>query len=438
MKFLIKSIYSNIFLLIFLTFVSYFFIGMIPTHAQSLSGLNEVTILIEIQGGKTQMRLKSYPSVADSWSLVTPNPNLEFFTTGVQDGNYYIKLPAPLVAQLRDLNNTPIDSTVPNNIVIDNNFNTDPKTYISSKTKICESSSCSTNMDIPLNTISALTNTGDFNIPILDANNKQTGRFRTYKPLVDPTGKFLSKDQDLLPIPTSDYNTKFLASEFCFKNQVIFDKTINIQGKPAVLPYNYGPRQIIGSQVLESYNVFPPFLSNSKQYKCYNPQPQGTNFINATNSFTSESQPPKSTNINAPTGILKGEFLETPNFGSLNCNFSSTTPLISSDLFGNTTMGVQTALGCLPGSINGVFAVILRISIGISSVVLFLLIIMNAITIMGSKNDPNKIKVASGNISKGVLSIFIIIFSVFILNFIGVKIIPLGSLGGSNIEQLTQ
>ncbi len=56
---------------------------------------------------------------------------------------------------------------------------------------------------------------------------------------------------------------------------------------------------------------------------------------------------------------------------------------------------------------------------------------------MQSNNNPEVIKKAVGNIYRGVGALFLILFALFFLNFIGVKILDLGSYGSVGLEQIT-
>lgn len=220
---------------------------------------------------------------------------------------------------------------------------------------------------------------------------------------------------------TYDHDKTFVSIVFYFTKDVKDGKTST----------TIGGRRIVGSDSLKQYNVFPSFLTDSRVFECYSPVAKGVTF--SSSDFTTQKSLPA--NINR-SGVLYGEFLQTTVYGDVVCNLSGN-PLFSTDIFGNKAIGVNTALGCLPGTLNGVFSVILRIAIGISSAILMILILTNSLTIMTNNGDPNKVKEAISNITKAAVAFILIVFSVFILNIAGLKIIPLSDLGDTSLQQLT-
>ena len=240
------------------------------------------------------------------------------------------------------------------------------------------------------------------------------------------TYTFKSKNLSSLPI------TNVIAMEYCYTTLI---KGENIGAPQMTLGYGttqtveYGnPKKQFSRTILGGVDnalvnqVLPKELTNSS------------------NKFTSIGGIQNGTVLNdsqfekiSSTGV--GEFTTTISADPIVCPLTQNVKALSTDLYGNQIKGVNTALGCLPGSFEGIFAVILRITIGMSSAILLLLLIGNGLTIVQSNNSPDKIKVAVSNITRGIAALLIIIFSVFILNLFGIKILALDSLGDVGIQQ---
>ena len=217
--------------------------------------------------------------------------------------------------------------------------------------------------------------------------------------------------------------------EYCYSTQIKANNLYSTNPKDILL-IGYSGQQVVNLNGVPSYSrvvlggadntitqVFPKDFTDNKK------------------NFTARA------GLNTGTGLSDARFGNLYEFNSSTATQLSTCPLLnnvralSTDLYGNPIKGVNTALGCLPGSFEGIFAVILRITIGMSSAILLLLLIGNGLTIVQSNNSPDKIKVAVSNITRGIAALLIIIFSVFILNLFGIKILALDSLGDVGIQQ---
>lgn len=122
-------------------------------------------------------------------------------------------------------------------------------------------------------------------------------------------------------------------------------------------------------------------------------------------------------------GDLSYDFTEQYNsFGG--CN----SPLLTNkDLFNNNVLGTNTFIGCLPNSINGMAAFVLRAVIGLVGFLLLTIITANIYVIMSDPNNPEKEKEAKKKMVQAIVISAVMLLSLTILNFIGITILDLGS-----------
>lgn len=94
---------------------------------------------------------------------------------------------------------------------------------------------------------------------------------------------------------------------------------------------------------------------------------------------------------------------------------------------GGGQTSISTAIGCIPvlGGQNEFIAFILRWAIGIGGGIAFLLIVYAGFMIMTSSGNPERLKAGQELLTSAISGIVLLIFSVFILNFIGVKILKI-------------
>ncbi len=90
---------------------------------------------------------------------------------------------------------------------------------------------------------------------------------------------------------------------------------------------------------------------------------------------------------------------------------------------------IYTAVGCLQLSQTGLVADLIRLLLGIAGGVALLAILLSAFTFSTSQGDSNKVKRAKEMMTAAVSGLFFIIFSVIVLNFIGVQILRIPGLG---------
>lgn len=84
---------------------------------------------------------------------------------------------------------------------------------------------------------------------------------------------------------------------------------------------------------------------------------------------------------------------------------------------------VWTAIGCVPVTLDGFVGAILPFAIGIAGGIAFLLILFGALQIMTSAGNPEKLNAGRELVTSAIVGLLLIIFSVFILQLIGVQIL---------------
>lgn len=92
--------------------------------------------------------------------------------------------------------------------------------------------------------------------------------------------------------------------------------------------------------------------------------------------------------------------------------------------------GIDTAIGCIPVNDTNVFmGWILGWAIGIGGGIAFLLIIYASFMVMTSQGNPERLKAGQELLTSAISGLILLIFSVFILRFIGLDILGLGIFG---------
>ena len=93
------------------------------------------------------------------------------------------------------------------------------------------------------------------------------------------------------------------------------------------------------------------------------------------------------------------------------------------------TPGLLTGIGCVPlelGKFVGIF--VLQIGIGFAGVAAFAVFVVSAIQMQLSGGDPKRIQSAQQQMTSAIAGLVLIIFSVFILRFIGITILQIPGL----------
>lgn len=98
----------------------------------------------------------------------------------------------------------------------------------------------------------------------------------------------------------------------------------------------------------------------------------------------------------------------------------------------DTSPGVWTAIGCIE-SIDANPAALLKkilgLAMGIAGGIAFLLILFGGFQIMSSAGNPEQLSAGRELVTSAITGLLLIIFSVFILQFIGVNIIGIPGFG---------
>lgn len=92
--------------------------------------------------------------------------------------------------------------------------------------------------------------------------------------------------------------------------------------------------------------------------------------------------------------------------------------------------GIDTAIGCIPvEDTNQFMGFILGWAIGVGGGIAFLLIVYASFMIMTSSGNPERLKAGQELLTSAISGLIMLIFSVFILRFIGVDILKLSDFG---------
>lgn len=90
------------------------------------------------------------------------------------------------------------------------------------------------------------------------------------------------------------------------------------------------------------------------------------------------------------------------------------------------TESINTAIGCIPvGTSTGFAGWMLGWGVGIGGGLAFLLIVYASFMIMTSAGDPQRLKAGQELLTSAISGVIMLVFSVFILKFIGIDILGL-------------
>src|SRR3989344_4577315 len=88
--------------------------------------------------------------------------------------------------------------------------------------------------------------------------------------------------------------------------------------------------------------------------------------------------------------------------------------------------GIDTAIGCIPvEDTNQFMGWILGWAVGVGGGIAFLLIVYASFMIMTSQGDPTRLKAGQELLTSAISGLIMLIFSIFILKFIGIDILGL-------------
>ncbi len=89
----------------------------------------------------------------------------------------------------------------------------------------------------------------------------------------------------------------------------------------------------------------------------------------------------------------------------------------------------QTALGTIPINLGDFASTLLKIALGISGGIVLILMVIGSIRVMTSSGDPQKMAGGRDMIVAAIAGALFIAFSVMIMQFIGIAIVPIPGLG---------
>lgn len=98
---------------------------------------------------------------------------------------------------------------------------------------------------------------------------------------------------------------------------------------------------------------------------------------------------------------------------------------------GSNNTGIKTAIGCIPvlGSTDDFLAAILKWAVGIGGGIAFVLMLYAGFMLMTAQGNPERMKAGQELMTSAVAGLILLIFSIFILKFIGVDILGLQKFG---------
>jgi hypothetical protein len=100
---------------------------------------------------------------------------------------------------------------------------------------------------------------------------------------------------------------------------------------------------------------------------------------------------------------------------------------------GTNDTGIQTAIGCIPilgaNGTNDFLSFILKWAVGIGGGIAFLLMLYAGFMIMTASGNPERIKAGQELLTSAIAGLILLVFSIFILKFIGIDILGLGAFG---------
>lgn len=100
---------------------------------------------------------------------------------------------------------------------------------------------------------------------------------------------------------------------------------------------------------------------------------------------------------------------------------------------GSANSGIESAIGCIPvlGTDNGTAFMgwVLGWAVGIGGGIAFLLIVYGGFMVMTSTGNPERLKAGQELLTSAISGLVLLIFSVFVLKFIGIDILGLGAFG---------
>lgn len=98
---------------------------------------------------------------------------------------------------------------------------------------------------------------------------------------------------------------------------------------------------------------------------------------------------------------------------------------------------IQTAIGCLDTTPERLTSIIITIAIGVAGGLAFLFLVSGAFKLITSGGDPDNIQAAKERITSALAGLLLIVFSVVILQIVGIQVLGLPGFTGSGRSTLT-
>lgn len=139
---------------------------------------------------------------------------------------------------------------------------------------------------------------------------------------------------------------------------------------------------------------------------------------------------PTPSSSNAPFSLC-GQVAKVDQEACLKCYYGNTSSVPTEDSVPESSTKLWTAFGCVSvGTPQSIVADILRIGMAMAGGFVLLNILFGAFMLSTSSGDPKRVQEAQEMISSAVIGLLFVIFSVIILQFIGVSILRIPGFGG--------
>lgn len=94
-----------------------------------------------------------------------------------------------------------------------------------------------------------------------------------------------------------------------------------------------------------------------------------------------------------------------------------------------TGNGIWTAVGCIPSNPESIIKMVISVGLAVGGGIVLIMILVGSFMLSVSQGDPNKTKEAKEIITSAIIGLLFVIFSVTILQFIGVSVLRIPGFG---------
>lgn len=99
--------------------------------------------------------------------------------------------------------------------------------------------------------------------------------------------------------------------------------------------------------------------------------------------------------------------------------------------------GVWTAIGCIPAEPSSIIKAVVTIGVGIGGGVALIMTLIGGFLLTTSQGNPKQQETAKEMITSAVIGLLFVLFSVVILQFIGVTILQIPGFGAPATTEVT-